>query len=114
MRRFRSRLMAPTSIRTPAGKSSTIAVRPGPWDSPAVRKRRGISSALATLLPQAIGHRERSRPGRDDLGREEDEELVVLLRLEHALEEPAERRDATQVGQARLAVVLRLAVDAAE
>ena len=33
---------------SPAGSPSTTAVRPGPWDSPAVVKRIGI--ALHTLL----------------------------------------------------------------
>src|SRR4051812_47230608 len=40
-----SRSSASRSSMRPAGMPSTIAVRPGPWDSPAVVKRKAVMSA---------------------------------------------------------------------
>src|SRR5579884_2271378 len=116
MRRLRSRLMRSTSIGTPAGKPSTTAVRPGPWDSPAVRYRSTIrrSAALRPLLPQPLGRRQLGRSRRDDLRREEDEQLLVVRRVQVVLEEPPEDGNAAEVGQARLRVVRRMPEDAAE
>src|SRR5207247_8402211 len=72
------------------------------------------SPALPPLLPEALGRRQGDRTGRHDLRREEDEELLVVMAAQDALEEPAERRDAAQERQARLGVVRRVAIDAAE
>ena len=55
------------------------------------------ASAPATLLPEPLRRRQRRRAGLDDLRREEDEQLLVMLRLERALEEPSERRDLAEV-----------------
>src|SRR5215217_3449025 len=42
-RRARSRSMSSGRSCRPAGSPSTIAVRPGPWDSPAVTKRKDMA-----------------------------------------------------------------------
>src|SRR6185295_12798150 len=42
-RRARSRSRSSRFSGSPAGRPSTIAVRPGPWDSPLVVKRIGMS-----------------------------------------------------------------------
>ena len=55
------------------------------------------ASAPATIRPQALRRRQRCGARLDHLGREEDEQLLVVLRLERALEEPADRRDLAQV-----------------
>src|SRR5512132_956552 len=53
-RRAMSALMASESSSSPAGRPSTMQVRPGPWDSPAVIRR--------TDTPRSLGGR-RVRPG---------------------------------------------------
>src|SRR4051794_26085932 len=44
-RRARSRSMSSGTSSRPAGRPSTTAVRPGPWDSPAVVKRSAMGRA---------------------------------------------------------------------
>src|SRR4051794_27386427 len=114
MRRFRSRLIASRSTGTPAGKPSTTAVRPGPCDSPAVKKRSPISPAVPPSLPQLLRARKHRRPGGDDLRAEEHEQLLVVVRFEIPLEEPAECRDAPQEREPRLVVLRRVPEDATE
>src|SRR5207237_83749 len=111
--RARSRSIVSMSIATPDGKPSTTAVRPGPCDSPAVKKRSGISPA-SPLLPEPLGRRQRGGPVGDDLRGDEDEELLAMRRVEVPLEEPTEGRDAAQVRDAGLALVGGVAEDAAE
>src|SRR4051794_17468606 len=45
-RRAMSALMAPRSSSSPAGRPSTMQVRPGPWDSPAVIRRTDTRRSL--------------------------------------------------------------------
>src|SRR5690348_14780966 len=111
MRRARSLLMASRSIGTPAGNPSTMAVRPGPCDSPAVKYRNGISPAVPPPLPQPLRRRQRHGARRCDLRGDEDEELLVMVAVEHPLEEPAERRDRAEPRQTRLVVLGRVAED---
>src|SRR3989454_9477852 len=114
MRRARSLLTTAMSIGTPAGKPSTTAVRPGPCDSPVVRERNAISPALATLHPQPVRGRQRRRARGDDARRDEDEQLLVVIRGLQALEEPTQHGNTPQVRQARLALVEGVAEDATQ
>src|SRR3954452_24757862 len=45
-RRAMSALIAPGSSSSPAGRPSTMQVRPGPWDSPAVIRRSDTPGSL--------------------------------------------------------------------
>src|SRR5690242_5925115 len=98
MRRARSTSIVATSIGMRAGNPSTIAVSPGPCDSPAVKKRSGISPALATLLPELLRARKRGGPRRADVRRHEDEQLLAMVGAQVALEQPPERRDVAEEG----------------
>src|SRR5829696_2322703 len=50
-RRARSWSMSSGARRSPAGSPSRRAIRPGPWDSPAVVKRRAMALKLAAHGP---------------------------------------------------------------
>src|SRR5581483_1292211 len=116
MRRRRSTLTASMSIGTPAGNPSTMAVSPGPCDSPAVKKRSamGASPVVAAILPEPLRRRQLDGARCDDLGRQEDEQLLVVVVLERPLEEPAERGDVVQIRDAVLVVGRRVPEDAAQ
>src|SRR5215467_1232273 len=69
---------------SPAGTPSMTAVRPSPWDSPAVRKR----NRKTPPLPAG-----RHRVGPEDRRRDEHHELAPGLEVLSLLEEPAEDRN---------------------
>src|SRR5689334_4602798 len=50
-RRARSRSTDSRSSSSPAGRPSTIVVRPGPWDSPAVTMRSGTPRVYSRGVP---------------------------------------------------------------
>src|SRR5215218_8773473 len=51
-RRAMSRSIAARSSSRPAGRPSTMQVRPGPWDSPAVTTRSGTPKILRAAAPE--------------------------------------------------------------
>ena len=62
-RRARSASMSSGATSRPAGRPSTTATRPGPWDSPAVVKR-SVAIRIRLLRVPARPARARSRAGR--------------------------------------------------
>src|SRR5215207_2110493 len=102
-RRARSRSMSSGRSSSPAGRPSTIAVSPGPWDSPAVVKRRDTAPTPYSGALAAEGGWTALRE--EAVGVEVDE-----LRPGHHGHEPTQRQEGSE-GDAALAAPRALTND---
>src|SRR5438132_1050040 len=99
-RRIRSRFTTSGVKGRPAGTPSRMARRYFPWDSPPFKYRSMVNSGASAL--------------HDNVGGEEDQQLLLRDGLDLVLEEPAQHRNAGEIGDATHGIGLGIHEDSAE